>query len=262
MNVDLIMKKINTILGLTILFLFLSSSFIIFVSGNYTGPSNDTIENDVLATGSNAYDWTLAEIKSNQNLTFSDFAGKIIIINFWEISIGASETAFSILKSIREDYSTSQVVIMSIDINPISDSKEEVVEYISDHEIPWYVFLDTVGVYIYYQISLIPTCTIIDQNQKVFDNVEGLDKEGVNLYSALKESIDSLIDSPPTTTNNGGSPMSEFWQKNWYWFVVGSVFLIIAVALIIQRRRVVLHNRKIREQKMEARQRRARKRER
>ncbi|NHJ04988.1 MAG: TlpA family protein disulfide reductase [Candidatus Heimdallarchaeota archaeon] len=258
-NVDFTMRKNKVFLTITSIILLFNISIVIITSGERISSPEDNLNINLLPVGSDANDWEMKEIRTGQNMTFSDFSGKIVILDFWETTCGPCEFSMPILKTIKGEYSSSQLVIMSINTNPEGDTEEIIIDYINAKDLTWYFFSDMWAVHLYYQVSYIPSFIVIDQNQKVYYSQVGI----VELYDNLKTNIDALIESPPPINPTGtGSTASEFWQKYWYLFVIVPIFVIIIVVLVIQRQRIVNHNRKIREQKLEAKRKRARMRER
>ncbi|HUU79445.1 MAG TPA: TlpA disulfide reductase family protein [candidate division Zixibacteria bacterium] len=259
MNVDFTMRKNKVFLTITSIILLFNISIVIITSGERVSSPEDNLNINLLPIGSDSIDWELKEIRSGQNMTFSDFSGKIVILDFWEIKEDSYDIYLPILKRIKTEYSSSQLAIMSININPEGDTEEIIIDYIYNKDLTWYFFSDMLAIHLYYQVAYIPSFIIIDQNQRVYYSQVGI----VELYDNLKTNIDALIESPPPTNPTGtGEPVGEFWQKYWYLFVIIPVFVIIVIVLVIQRQRIIKHNKKIREQKLEAKQKRARMRER
>ena len=139
--------------------------------------------------------------------------------------------------------------MISVDTNPV-ESEAEIQVYAEEQDIDWYIFSDTAGIQIFYEIAQIPTFYIFNSDQKVvYSNDFPTDAE------IIISEINVLLDSPQTSTNPNGEPIPDFWARNWYWFVIGGVLLIISVGISVQRIRIVNHNKKVRQQKAEEKQR-------
>ncbi|MFW9922416.1 MAG: TlpA family protein disulfide reductase [Candidatus Thorarchaeota archaeon] len=240
----------------TIIGIFILSSFIIT---NSQLPQNDNeYTSELLTKGTSAMDWTLKELISDQTMSFSSFQGKVVLIDFFATWCGPCETAIPHLITVRNSFSTSKLVIISIDTDPTQDSEATIESFVAEKNMNWYIFKDTESISSYYQISSIPTFYIIDQNQDVY-----FARAGIVESTTLVNTINQLVGSPTTTSNNNNSEgMSDFWQKNWYWIIIVVVFAIVGATVLIQRQRIVNHNKKVEQQRIEQKKRKSVKRKR
>ena len=212
---------------------------------------------DLLPYGTLGIDWTLEDIRTGNMITFSSFEGKIILLDFFSASLGQSVNFAKELVDVRAEFSSSQLVMISVNIAPGVDTIQDIQTYITNAGITWHVVLDSVGMYTEYDTPAIPSFYLFNTDLRIVDSAEVItDKE------YLINKINEYIDDVPTTTNTGPGAIPEFWAQNWYWFVIGGVFLIIAIGLTIQRVRVVNHNKKVREQRAEEKQKKYRQRNR
>jgi len=245
------MKRKTTILfiiSLTLTATFISSALIV---KGYASPRDENeLSTNLLTFGDYATDWSLKEIRSDLTKSLSSYRGKVVLLEFFYTECGACTDSFlPYLLVLRTHYASSQLAMLSITIDLVNDDEVTLEDYIALHGISWDVFRDTSTVTTDYEVQYAPTFYIIDQNQIVHYSHTGVVSD-----TFLIGKIDEIVDS-----DNNGS-ISEFWQNNWYWFVIGSIAIIILSVLFIQRRRVVLHNRKIDQQTIEAKKRRRRKR--
>lgn len=250
--------KANKILILTIFGLFLSLSLpVIIEAQELIKPDiiNPIYEPNLLPTGSDAVDFTNKDIVSDQIITFSSFAGKVIILDFFTTYDEINLLVMKELSYIKATYSSSKVVIMSIDIDPITETEAAIKNYTEINYIDWYVFLDQGSVISYYEALVSPTVYFITPEQKVHYAVS-------NIVDAefMSGKIDEILPDDPPTSNPGG--ISDFWQNNWLWFLLGGIAFLVLAGLLFQRRRIVVHNKKVREEKSKRKQQRQRERNR
>ena len=211
---------------------------------------------DLLPEGTLGQDWSLKEILTGSVMTFSSFEGKVVLIDFFATWCDPCKLYIPTLQDIRAAYSTSQLVMISLDTDPGTDSEATVKTFAEDEGISWYVFRDTETLSTFYQITSIPTTYIFNSDLRV-----AYAQSSVLSYSELSSVLNSLIESPqqPATSSGSGDPPG-FWEKYWYIFMIIGIFLVIGVAVFVQRQKVITHNKKVRQQKIEEKQKRSRKR--
>ena len=254
------MKKTTNLLVITIV-LTMTITILFNVNAMAKTIPEEDFGIDLLPVGSDSMDWTLEDIQTENDITFSSFAGKIVLMDFFTASEGVCESLANELADVRAAFSSSKLVMISVNNNPASDELSDIQDYIAAWDVTWYVVLDaipdSVSLTEYYDFSQYPCFYVFDTDLKVAFSNEVL-TESEYIISEINE----IIDSSTSTTPTGTGTISEFWAKNWYWFVIGGVFLIIAVALTIQRVRIVNHNKKVRQQRLEDRQKKHRQRNR
>ena len=244
------MKRKTTILfilTITITSTFFTSAII--AQGNSAPQIENELSTNLLAFGEYAVDWSLKEVKSDITRSMSYYRGKVVILEFFSTMIDQYKDQFlPYLKAVRLHYTSSQLAIVSI--NGAFENESVVEQFALDHNINWDVFVDTKTVNDDYDVRALPTFYIIDKNQ--FINYAHVGIVDDNFFISK---IDPLVDDRDRTP-------SEWWLNNWYWIVLGIIVVGIVSAMFIQRRRVILHNRKVDEQTIEARRRKRRRKER
>ena len=250
------MKKTTNLLVTTLL-LTMTITILFNVNAMARTIPEDDFGINLLPVGSDSMDWTLEDLQTETDITFSSFAGKIVLLDFFSASVGVSETFANELAEVRATFSPSTLVMISVNMNPYQDELSDIQDYIDAWGVTWYVVLDMVGLYTYYDASQLPCFYIFDADLKVAFRNEILTES-----EYLITKINEIIGNDPSTSPTGTGSISDFWAKNWYWFAIGGVFLIIATALTIQRVRIVNHNKKVRQQRLEERQKKHRKRNR
>lgn len=252
------MKKIQSVMlfGIILTLITISTTFTVLAENPNT--LKPKIDPNIITRGTPALLFTVEDVLTNTIFSFESFKGKVVVLDFFSTPYELCEDSISELKKAKAKYSSDDLEIVSIDVD-LNDTETDIEQFASYFGISWKMASDTLGINTYYQLITIPTFYVIDQDQYIYQAIFGLYN-----YDELDRFILELLpeySSSPNPSNGNGTP-SEFWGKNWYWFLLSGVIFVIVTGLVIQRRRIVLHNRKVRAQKMDARQRRVRKRER
>ena len=133
-----------------------------------------------------APDFALEDLEGN-SLTLSNFRGKIVLIDFMATQCGPCGLQISHLDTIWNSY-RNQVVIISISIDPVTDSEEVLRSFKQKYSSQWIWARDTANVGGMYEIVSIPTTVIIDQKGYIqFRHV------GVTGSETLIQEIEQLI---------------------------------------------------------------------
>ncbi len=131
--------------------------------------------------------FTLTDI-NGANFSLNDFKGKIIVLDFFATWCGPCKTQMPYLSQLCETYNISKVVVISISVDPRSDTVEKLKQFASDNNMTWIVARDTAGVTKNYGVSVIPTLFIVDRNGIIrYAHI------GVTPASKLLSEIDSLL---------------------------------------------------------------------
>ena len=155
--------------------------------GQHSGDNNLTV--DLANPGGDTIDWTMEEIMSDTMMTFSNFAGKVVLIDFFAMWCGPCKAAMPYLRNINDHFSSeSDFVMMSIDVDT-TEQESAIETFAGTYEMNWYIFRDTLAVNDYYGVSAIPTLMIINQNQYIYYIEEGFGGEEL-----IKGIIQELLD--------------------------------------------------------------------
>jgi len=117
---------------------------------------------------------------------FSEFRGKVVVIDFFATWCGPCKTEIPYLAEINENYNSSEVVVISVGSS--GDSAIKLRQFKQDYSITWRVARDTVGVFDEYNVEPIPTIVILNQNGNIHYR-----NEGVTDASTLSSKIDELL---------------------------------------------------------------------
>lgn len=127
------------------------------------------------------------ELPSLYTLTdanFIEFRGEVVLLDFFATWCGPCKTQVPQLAQIDEDYNTSEVIVVSI--GSPSDSITGLRQFKKDYRMEWPVALDSVGAFEKYDVEVIPTLVILDQNGNVYFRHEGL-VDAVTLSGKIDE---------------------------------------------------------------------------
>ena len=119
----------------------------------------------------------------------SSLRGQIVILDFMATWCGPCETELAHLDEIYNSYGSSQVRILSIDVDS-SESESLLSNYADDHDIAWDILMDNSGINnaAGYDVSSIPTLVIVDQDGRIAYRAVG-----VTQASTLQAEINALL---------------------------------------------------------------------
>lgn len=212
--------------------------FVTFVTSTTDNQTNRISQN--IQEGDFGLDWSLKEIISDRVIGFRDYYGKVVILDFFATWCDPCIESFVILRDLNNYYSSNQVVIISIDTEYTEKTEAEIEDFAQENEINWNVVIDSVSLADDYSVQSIPTFFIFDQKQKLVKIYTG-----VTDFSTMKKIIDDTLD------DSSQRSVSEFWAKNWYWFVILPIIAVIVTVIFVQRRRVIQQHKEERQKKID-----------
>jgi cytochrome oxidase Cu insertion factor (SCO1/SenC/PrrC family) len=119
-----------------------------------------------------APNFTLYDIDGNMfNLT--DFRGKIVLLDFMTTWCEACNRSVAHTKELAEIHG-SDLVIISISVDPGYDTDERLRGYMLYHDSPWIHARDIAHVGDLYGVDGVPTFVLIDQEGRIFDTQVGV----------------------------------------------------------------------------------------
>jgi len=103
---------------------------------------------------------------SGVNYSLNSSRGKVVLINFMATSCPICRSEIPELKKVWDAYG-GEVVMLSISVDPFSDTDDALRSYASSYEADWIWARDVVGATADYGVSGTPTTIIIDQEGQV-----------------------------------------------------------------------------------------------
>ncbi len=158
------------------------------LSGCLESPENDTV--------SEGEDFSFILLNGTIK-SLSDYRGNVVVLDLMRV-IGCDPCLYEFLelKKVSENYSNSNVVIISIDVNTYEHAQD--VQTMIDGfkqqlniELDWIFGMDDGSIWEKYHINTpggVPTLYIFDKNGKIYYSNEGYEP-----YSLLASKIDELL---------------------------------------------------------------------
>ncbi len=109
-----------------ILLIILLQLMIFFNTSSVIGKPNDTEVSSQLPVDTNAPDFSLTDIVTNESFSLTDFQGKVVILDLFATWCGPCVEAIPNIREIYLSYSANDLMIVSIDVS------EEDVELLRD----------------------------------------------------------------------------------------------------------------------------------
>ncbi len=113
-----------------------------------------------LAAGQPAPAFTVVDIEGNEH-SLSDFAGKLVFIDFWATWCGPCKVEIPFLKQLHEDYKDTDLVVISISVDKDKAAWEKM---ITDEGYEWLQYHDGVNANDLYMVKYIPTFVLIGRD--------------------------------------------------------------------------------------------------
>lgn len=132
--------------------------------------------------------FTLTDIDGVE-FSLGDFIGRVVVLDFFYIRCPPCREEIPELAQVYGKYSRSDVVIISISVDPDYDTIERLQKFREEHQISWTIAGDTASVSDKYNVQAVPTLVIIDQSGVIYYRNVGL-----TYASTLSSKIDSLLD--------------------------------------------------------------------
>jgi len=175
-----------------------------------------------------APNFTLVDINGEQ-FSLSDHLGKVVLLDFFATWCGPCISEIEHLKSLYNRYSPNQTVILSISVDPNSDTVKILQNFAQQNEMAWTVARDTANVADKYGVSAIPHLVIVDaEGYKIHDHV------GLTGETTLRSEIDSLLSGTGNGDSNGDSDRGQTGPPYTLVAIIGGavmVFLVVGIAV-------------------------------
>lgn len=180
-----------------------------------------------------APDFTLVDINGEQ-FNLSDQVGKVLLLDFFATWCDSCITEIEHLKSLHNKWPEDQLLILSISVDPNSDTVQILQNFTQQNDMVWPVARDTANVADKYGVSLIPHLVLIDaQGYRIQDHI------GSTSETTLNSEINSLLFG----TENGDSNSDSGTGQTELPFtliaiIVGLVIVFIVVGLVVARQKL------------------------
>jgi len=150
------------------------------------GDGGDDQLPDGTGTGEQAPTFSLTDIDGNA-VSLQSLRGKVVVLDLFATWCGPCKSQMAELNEVRARYSTSEVVILSIDVDT-RETASQAREFKAEYGATWAFAMDTDSVGEKYGASAIPTLAIIDRAGNLAYTNQGLEDA-----SALIARIDPLL---------------------------------------------------------------------
>lgn len=180
-----------------------------------------------------APNFTLVDINGEQ-FSLSDHLGKVVLLDFFTTWCGPCIIEIEHLKGLYDEYSPDQLVILSISVDPYTDTVQILQNFVQQNkEMTWAVARDTDNVAYKYGVSPIPHLIIVDAEGYKRHSHIGLTSE-----STLGTEIDSLVSEIGNSDPNGDPDTGQTEPP--YTLIaaigVGVIVFLIVVAVVAKKR--------------------------
>jgi peroxiredoxin len=110
---------------------------------------------------------------SGSTVHLRDFAGKVVVIDFWATWCGPCKEATKELEGLHSQYGSRAVVVVGISIDKGADAATKVREFVAEHGLTYRVIIDDGSAYKAYGITRIPATIIIDRQHIIRESYPG-----------------------------------------------------------------------------------------
>jgi thiol-disulfide isomerase/thioredoxin len=178
-----------------------------------------------------APNFTLVDINGKQ-LSLSDHLGKVVLLDFFATWCGPCIMEIEHLKGLHEEYSPEQLVILSISVDPYTDSVQILQLFSQQNEMTWTVTRDTDNVAYKYGVSPIPHLVLVDaEGYKRHSHI------GLTAESTLQSEIDSLVSEIENSEPNSDPDTEQTEPPYTLITAIGvGVIVFLVVGILVARK--------------------------
>jgi cytochrome oxidase Cu insertion factor (SCO1/SenC/PrrC family) len=178
-----------------------------------------------------APNFTLVDINGKQ-FSLSDHLGKVVLLDFFTTWCGPCIFEIEHLKGLYNEYSPDQFVILSISVDPYTDTIQILHSFAQQNEMTWTVTRDTDNVASKYGVSPIPHLVIVDAEGYKRHNHIGLTAE-----STFRSEIDSLISEIGNSDPNANPDTGQTEPPYTLIAAIGvGVIVFLVVGIVVARK--------------------------
>ena len=147
------------------------ASEIVLPSTTHTANEIEAAETEVSSESKYAQDFTLTTLQGEQ-VSLSDYKGKIVILNFWTSWCGPCKEEMPHMQSFSEKHPDIQM--LAVNLTSMDLGLDAVKQFVEEYRLTFPILLDEAdAVGKAYNILTIPTSYIIDREGRVFKEVIG-----------------------------------------------------------------------------------------
>ncbi len=169
----------RTVIG--VVFIIVIMIAVAYVVANQNGDDIPETENKEPAP-----DFSISSI-DGAPVELAAYRGKVVVLDLFATWCGPCRTQMGELNQIRAYYPKSEVVILSVDVDP-KETTQEIRNFRDEYNADWSFSSDTDNLGQKYDASSIPTMAVIDQDgNMVFRHA------GVTTFSELQDIINPLL---------------------------------------------------------------------
>jgi len=178
-----------------------------------------------------APNFTLVDINGEQ-FSLSDHLGKVVLLDFFATWCGPCIFEIEHLKGLYNEYLPDHLVILSISVDPYSDTVQVLQSFAQQNEMTWTVARDTANVAYRYRVSPIPHLVIVDaEGYKRHSHI------GLTAESTLRSEIDSLLSEIVNGDSNGDPDTGQTEPPYTLIAAIGvGVIVFLVVGIIVARK--------------------------
>jgi thiol-disulfide isomerase/thioredoxin len=175
--------------------------------------------------------FTLVDINGKQ-FSLSDHLGKVVLLDFFATWCGPCIMEIEHLKGLYKEYSPEQLVILSISVDPYTDSVQILHLFAQQNEMTWTVSRDTDNVAYKYGVSPIPHLVLVDaEGYKRHSHI------GLTAESTLQSEIDTLVSEIGNSEPNSDPETEQNEQPYTLLAAIGvGVIIFLVVGILVARK--------------------------
>jgi len=140
-----------------------------------------------------APDFTLNKTTRDATLSLSDYAGKVVLLDFWATWCGPCKSSIPNLNNLRNKYSDKGFEIIGVNLDRISNMQDEgkVLQFVKDFAIQYpVVYGETRMRNMYGGVPSIPTMILITREGKIYTSYMGYSR---NIERDMEQKINELL---------------------------------------------------------------------
>jgi peroxiredoxin len=186
---------------------------------------------DPVAGKEKAPNFTLVDIKGEQ-FRLSDHLGKVVLLDFFATWCGPCILEIEHLKGLYNEYSPDQFVILSISVDPYTDTVPILQSFAQQNEMTWTVARDADNIASKYGVSPIPHLVIVDaEGYKRHDHI------GLTAESTFRSEIDSLLSEIGNSNPNGNPDTGQTEPPYTLIAAIGVGVIVLLVVVVAAKKR-------------------------